>query len=365
MAGTLIVSNLTTDTDNTFIVRSNTGTTLFSANTTGIDIANSIGATAITNDKILSIANTKISGNIISSQITSVANTQITGNIISSQITSVANTQITGILSVTNGGTSTSTLTANNVLLGNGTSAVQVVAPGTTGNLLTSNGTTWTSAAAASTYIGGRGQVFTADGTFTVPTGVTAVKVTVIGGGGNGASITATGGCGAGGGGAGTAIEFVTGLTPGGTVAVTVGTAGNTSSFGAFCSATGGTSVAVNGTTGGAGGAGSGGDINLTGGTGAARDPQAEQTGAGGGTTSAGIIGINYSAACQSLQTKSVAGAGMFGAGGAGKTKGDVVGAQNGNAATGFGNGGGGSCSSNATDATGGAGSGGIVIVEF
>ena len=69
MAGTLIVSNLTTDTDNTFIVRSNTGTTLFSANTTGIDVANSIGATAITNDKILSVANTKISGNIISSQI--------------------------------------------------------------------------------------------------------------------------------------------------------------------------------------------------------------------------------------------------------------------------------------------------------
>ena len=88
MAGTLIVSNLTTDTDNTFIVRSNTGTTLFSANTTGIDVANSIGATAITNDKILSVANTKISGNIISSQITSVANTQITGNITAAQLAS-------------------------------------------------------------------------------------------------------------------------------------------------------------------------------------------------------------------------------------------------------------------------------------
>jgi len=95
MAGTLIVSNLKTDTDNTFIVRSNTGTTLFSANTTGIDVANSIGATAITSDKILSIANTKISGNIISSQITSVANTQITGNIVSSQITSIGGSQIT------------------------------------------------------------------------------------------------------------------------------------------------------------------------------------------------------------------------------------------------------------------------------
>jgi hypothetical protein len=48
MAGTLIVSNITTDTDNTFIVRSNTGTTLFSANTTGIDTANSLPNTGVT-----------------------------------------------------------------------------------------------------------------------------------------------------------------------------------------------------------------------------------------------------------------------------------------------------------------------------
>ena len=86
MAGTLIVSNLKTDTDNSFIVRSNTGTTLFVANTTGIDVANSFASSSITSDKILTVANTKISGNIISSQITSVANTQLTGNIISSQI---------------------------------------------------------------------------------------------------------------------------------------------------------------------------------------------------------------------------------------------------------------------------------------
>jgi hypothetical protein len=50
-------------------------------------------------------------------------------------------------LTAANGGTGAATLTANNVLLGNGTSAVQVVAPGTNGNVLTSNGTTWTSAA--------------------------------------------------------------------------------------------------------------------------------------------------------------------------------------------------------------------------
>jgi hypothetical protein len=56
-------------------------------------------------------------------------------------------TQITGTLPVGNGGTGATTLTANNVILGNGGSAVQFVAPGTNGNVLTSNGTTWTSAA--------------------------------------------------------------------------------------------------------------------------------------------------------------------------------------------------------------------------
>lgn len=53
-------------------------------------------------------------------------------------------------LPVASGGTGASSLTANNVLLGNGTSAVQVVAPGSSGNVLTSNGTTWTSATPAS-----------------------------------------------------------------------------------------------------------------------------------------------------------------------------------------------------------------------
>jgi hypothetical protein len=104
MAGTLIVSNLKTDTDNSFIVRSNTGTTLFVANTTGIDVANSFASSSITSDKILTVANTKISGNIISSQITSVANTQITGNIASSQITSnptlYGNVSVTGVIGV-------------------------------------------------------------------------------------------------------------------------------------------------------------------------------------------------------------------------------------------------------------------------
>ena len=59
---------------------------------------------------------------------------------------------ITGItdLTVSDGGTGRSTLTAENVLLGDGTNAVKFVAPGTNGNVLTSNGTTWTSATPAS-----------------------------------------------------------------------------------------------------------------------------------------------------------------------------------------------------------------------
>jgi hypothetical protein len=58
-------------------------------------------------------------------------------------------TNVTGTLPVANGGTGATTLTSNNVILGNGTSAVQFVAPGTTGNVLTSNGTTWQSTAPA------------------------------------------------------------------------------------------------------------------------------------------------------------------------------------------------------------------------
>jgi len=53
------------------------------------------------------------------------------------------------LTAVANGGTGATTLTANNVLLGNGTSAPLFVAPGTAGNVLTSNGTTWTSATPA------------------------------------------------------------------------------------------------------------------------------------------------------------------------------------------------------------------------
>ena len=55
----------------------------------------------------------------------------------------------TGTLGVDQGGTGLTTLTANNVVLGNGTSTPLFVAPSTAGNVLTSNGTTWQSTAPA------------------------------------------------------------------------------------------------------------------------------------------------------------------------------------------------------------------------
>ena len=75
-------------------------------------------------------------------------------------------TAVTGTLPVANGGTG-------------------LTSAGSSGNILTSNGTAWTSAAAPA---GGFSniQVFTSNGTFTVPAGITKAKVTVVGGGGGG-----------------------------------------------------------------------------------------------------------------------------------------------------------------------------------
>jgi len=81
-------------------------------------------------------------------------------------------TGVTGTLPVANGGTGATSLTANNVLLGNGTSAVQTVAPGTSGNVLTSDGTTWASTAlpAVPVIATGAGTV-TSGNSFTATTG--------------------------------------------------------------------------------------------------------------------------------------------------------------------------------------------------
>lgn len=102
--------------------------------------------------------------------------------------------------------------------------------------------------------------------TWTKPANLVAVKVTVVGaGGGNPGPNTPR----SGGGGGGSAIEYIPAPSIPGPVTVTVGAggtgAGGTSSFGAFCSATGG---AVAGSS--TGGSGTGGNVNFTGGSGGA-----------------------------------------------------------------------------------------------
>jgi hypothetical protein len=168
----------------------------------------------------------------------------------------------------------------------------------TTPGLEVYTGSAW-SAVGGSGGLGGQ-QVFTSSGTFTIPTGKTVVKVTIIGaGGGSGGanygscSATLLGGSGGGG---GAAVKYLTSLTPGNTLTVTVGTGGTagasgaTSSNNATSGGTGVTSSVASGTqtittvsaTGGAGGGannsgnllgsakasggtGSNGDYNLTG----------------------------------------------------------------------------------------------------
>ena len=156
-----------------------------------------------------------------------------------------------------------------------------------------------------------KGQVFTSSGTFTIPATVTALKVTAIGGGGGsggGNNTSAT----AGGGGGGTVIVYLSGLTPGNTINVTVGgsgSAGGVSSNGGTggsssissgtqtittATANGGAGSQANGGSdfGGGGGNASGGTLNIGGGAGA---PGNGVGGTGGATTLGGaaLAGAN------------------------------------------------------------------------
>ena len=93
-------------------------------------------------------------------------------------------------------------LTANNVVIGNGTGAPNFVAPGTSGNVLKSNGTTWTSATGgidAPTIVSGNtnatsGQFLVASAgsiTITLPAGPSAGDFVIVKDG-TGAAATTT-----------------------------------------------------------------------------------------------------------------------------------------------------------------------------
>ena len=184
-------------------------------------------------------------------------------------------TGVTGTLPVANGGTGKTTHTANSVLVGAGTSAVNTIAPSTSGNVLTSTGSAWVSSAPSAGALTPTRQIFTSSGTWTRPTGCTKINVRVQGAGGNGT--TGTYGEGGGGGGYAEKIIDVASIS---SVTVTVGT-GSTqlSSFGAHCTGNGGANAT--GGVGGAGGTGTGGNWN--------RNGQAGEVGSG----SAGTNGVN------------------------------------------------------------------------
>lgn len=141
---------------------------------------------------------------------------------------------------------------------------------------------------------------FTSSGSFQVPAGVTQIEVEVWGGGAGSFASTSSASSGGGGGG-GYARKRITSLTPGQTIAVTVGvggsagstgvapTSGQGSSFGSYVSATGGSvnplATLSSPQLGGGPGYGQGGDANLFG--------SAGQSGSGniGGMGGAGAMG--------------------------------------------------------------------------
>ena len=172
------------------------------------------------------------------------------------------------------------------------TQTTALPASGANGNVLTSNGSAWVS----STPGGIRATTFTGNGTFTIPTSVTTVKVTVLGAGGGGAAAN-NGFCpplsGGPGGAGGMAISYLTGLTAGNTISVTIGAGG----------------TAGTGTTGAAGGTGGASSISsgtqtistvtANGGSGGqnASAGNLMNTGGSGGTASGGTINIQGQAA--------------------------------------------------------------------
>lgn len=84
-----------------------------------------------------------ITGNVIGNVIGNVTG-NLTGNVTGNVSGTSAN--ITGTVAVANGGTGAVSLTANSILIGNGTGAIQELAPSASGSVLQSNGTSWESA---------------------------------------------------------------------------------------------------------------------------------------------------------------------------------------------------------------------------
>lgn len=149
------------------------------------------------------------------------------GNVLTSNGTSWISSApggFSGTLGVANGGTGAITLTANALVIGAGTSAVGFVSPGTSGQVLTSNGTNWYAATPSSTTPQINSQIIASTGTWTAPTGVTKVRAIAIGGAGGGAG---GGCCGSYSGGYGGFDSGIITVSPGTTYTVTIGAGGS------------------------------------------------------------------------------------------------------------------------------------------
>lgn len=162
-AGDLTDGELAINTnDGKLFYKNSSGAVATLADATAAGTVTSVGGTGTVNGISLS-GTVTTSGNItLGGALTGVDLTsQVTGTLpvanggTGTTSTTFANltTNVTGTLPVANGGTGAAALTANSVVLGNGTSAVQVVAPSTSGNVLTSDGTTWASTAPAASGI--------------------------------------------------------------------------------------------------------------------------------------------------------------------------------------------------------------------
>lgn len=287
---------------------------------------------------------------------------QFANNVNSSGLASLT-TGVTGTLPIANGGTGSATASL--------VAGTNISISGTFPNQTITN-------TASSGIAGIGGQAFTSNGTFTIPAGVTLLKVTVVGGGGGGATSTgnyAFTGCGGGGGG-GSAIKFLTSVTAGNTLAVTIGGAGSAGSTGGTSSVASGTqSITTISATGGSGGTQiSGGNswdpkfgIGGTGGIGSNGDANIR-----GGVGGVGIV-IRTDTVCGTGQggTSGAGGNTILGGGGLPVTSGTATSLPNtgsaGNTGGAYGSGGSGAINAGqySTGYTGGSGAAGIVIFEW